>query len=59
MNGKGLDPYGFARYQGMQKERDAVLDWLTLGAAVQKDEIAAELWLIVDDIRNERHHRGQ
>ena len=54
-----VDAYGFARYQGMQKERDAVLDWITLGAAVQPDPVAEELWRLVDDIREERHHRGQ
>lgn len=57
-----LDAMGFARYQGMQKERDAVLAHLSKCAAGVKDGSAAgevlydEYFELIDDIVEERHH---
>lgn len=56
MDGKGLDPYGFARYQGEQKEREAVLHWLSKGAATAtEDAVQMEYFYLMEDIREERH----
>ena len=59
-----LDPYGFARYQGQQKERDAVLAHLSRCAAGVKDGTPAgevlydEYFELIDDITEERHHHA-
>ena len=57
-----LDPYGFAKYQGIQLERDAVLAHLSRCAAGVKDGAPAgevlydEYFELIDDIVEERHH---
>lgn len=56
-----LDPYGFARYQGMQSERDAVLAHLSRCAATVKggpqgEVLYDEYFELIDDIVEERHH---
>lgn len=53
-----VDPRGFLRYQGMQAERAAVINWLTMGAAVcEDDNVQREYFRLIDDVREERHHK--